>query len=197
MQGDAEIGADVGLILLAAGQSSRFRGRKLDAELGGRAVIDWAIEAAEAAGFSRKFIVVREDEKSRQKNQGWQQVVNPDAVQGISTSIKAGVAAAKECKQVVIILADMPRVTANHLVRLADYGGVVFTHYADGRRGCPAAFPHSAFPTLLTLQGDRGAASLDFADASAITPDKVGMLVDIDTRSDLALACAQVATNER
>lgn len=187
------IDADVGLVLLAAGQSSRFEGPKLEAELGGRAIVDWAIEAAETAGFSRKFMVVREDETPRQERPGWQHVVNPDADEGLPTSIKAGISAAEECERVVIILADMPQVTADHLVRLVDHGGVVFTRYPDGHSGCPAAFPKRAFPSLLSLQGDRGAVSLSFPNTSSIAPYDAGMLMDIDTRSDLAQARARLA----
>lgn len=178
------IDAKTGLILLAAGRASRFGGEKLAARFNGRPLVQWAIGAAEQAGFARKALVVRE-RASIAAPEGWQTIVNPDADQGQSTSIKVGVQALRDCERIVVTLGDMPFVPADHLQRLAAARGPVFTRYPGGRRGCPAAFPASAYGALLALDGDRGAASLCLADASEIQPHDPDMLADIDTAADI------------
>ncbi len=174
----------MGLILLAAGRASRFGGEKLLARFKGRPLVQWAIDAAEEAGFARKALVVRET-ASIMAPKGWQTIANPDADEGQSTSIKAGVQALRNCERIVVMLGDMPFMTADHLQRLAAAKGTVFTRYPDGRRGCPAAFPASTYGALLTLRGDRGAASLGLSDASDIAPHDPQILADIDTAADI------------
>ena len=178
----------VGLILLAAGKASRFGGDKMRASLAGRPLLSWAMEACGESGIARKVLVVRED-GALDPPKGWQVVVNTRAEEGQSTSIRAGVDALRTCSRIVIALGDMPFVTAAHLTRLAEGRGSVFTRYPDGRRGCPAAFPPETYGALMSITGDKGAASLDLPGAQGIAPADGGpgrMLADIDTAADLA-----------
>lgn len=85
----------------------------------------------------------------------------------------------------MIMLADMPLVSRSDLDRLIAAQGVGFTRYPDGSAGCPAIFPRSVFPLLETLDGDRGARSLNLADAELIAPSQKRQLTDIDEFSDL------------
>ena len=176
---------EVGLILLAAGQALRFGGGKLVAPFRGRALWEWAAVAAETAGFTRRYLVVAPD-LPLGRRKGWELVVNPRAVEGMGTSIAAGVAAAHSCRRIVIALADMPLIEPAHLQRLAEAQGSVFTRYPDGRSGSPAAFSSDVFDRLETLDGDRGARSLDLGEVQTIAPDQPINLTDVDTRGDLA-----------
>lgn len=190
------IDRSVGLILLASGQSSRFEGNKLTTELEGRPLAEWAMDTAEEAGFTRKILVTRRDCLLPRKYRNWNVVVNDNAADGLSASIRAGVSAAEDCKRVVITLADMPFVSASHLVRLANAAAPAFTRYPDGRKGCPAAFPSQAFPALLALDGDRGAASIVFPDEQVFDAGNSCSLADVDTRADLRNAVAWISTDE-
>ena len=175
------------VVLLAAGRSERFGGDKLTADLRGRPLWEWAARAAEEAGFSNRFVVVGPDYRLAER-QGWTPVVNRRAHEGMGTSIAAGVLAASGCQRVVIMLADMPFVEPAHLLRLAQGETAMFTRYDDGRHGCPAAFPRSAFAALATLEGDQGARRLTSLsrDAGSLRPGHQAMLVDLDTREDFA-----------
>ena len=185
---------DVALVLLAAGRASRFGGGKLLAPLDGKPLVEWAMEAADAAGFARKIVVCRPDDGIVERK-GWTRQDNPDADLGLSTSIRCGVEAAEHASRIVITLADMPFVDPGHLRQLGNGSGVEFTAYPDGRRGCPAAFPPSEYPALRALEGDRGAASLDVPDARLIAPSDPATLRDIDTPHDLA-AASQASARE-
>lgn len=180
-------GADPGaaLILLAAGKSSRFGSDKFAARLDGKPLWRWAVSAANRAGFTRKFLVVRPGRCGLDPGEDWTIVVNRDADLGLSRSIRAGVLAAAGCPRIVLALADMPFVTAGHLAAVAASSDVIFTRYPDGRNGCPAAFPSNAYPALLALSGDRGAASIRFPGSRTMAPDDPAILRDIDTVSDL------------
>ena len=171
-------------VLLAAGRGERFGGGKLTSDMWGRPLWEWAAEAAEAIDFAERILVVAPESDLRARP-GWMKVENSDASTGMGSSIAAGVAAVSACEQVVIMLADMPFVTPDHLARLASAGGPAFSSYDGGMPGCPAAFPKSAFAQLRGLTGEQGARSLELGEISLISPSDGRELADIDTVRDL------------
>lgn len=183
--------------LLAAGSSTRFGDSgKLDAVLGHKPLWRWAAEAAVAAGFMTRMLIVSSDLKGSASavSEGWSIAVNPDPAAGISGSIKLACAQAAACKRLVIALADMPFVESDHLRILALGNGVSFTRYPSGRDGVPAAFPRTTFAVLRTLQGDRGAASHPWdLNISSIKPRSPDSLIDVDTPEQLERAGAILA----
>ena len=176
---------DVALILLAAGKSSRFGGRKLTASLDGKPVWEWSASAAERAGFVARYLVVGPDWPGEPRAE-WTTVLNANAASGIGASIAAGVEAASSSKRIVIALADMPLMQPNHLRRLGESRGNVFTRQRGGAAGTPAAFDRSAYSALRSLNGDRGASSLALDYTEIVAPEDERILSDIDTRADLA-----------
>lgn len=173
-----------GVVLLAAGQAKRFGGGKLMAEFHGRPLWKRAAETAEATDFSERLLVIGPNSPIRARPD-WRLVDNPVAGQGIGTSIAAGVRSLTDCDRVIIMLADMPLVSRTHLGRLFLKQGVAFTRFPHGSAGCPAIFPRSVFPLLDTLNGDRGARSLNLGDAELIAPPHEGQLADVDEVCDL------------
>lgn len=172
------------MVLLAAGQAKRFGGGKLMAEFRGQPLWERAARTAEVIEFSERVVVIEPDSPIGSRL-GWVRVENQFAEQGMGTSIVAGVRALTDCDRMMIMLADMPLVSRSHLDRLIAAQGVGFTRYPDGSAGCPAIFPRSVFPLLETLDGDRGARSLNLADAELIAPSQKRQLTDIDEFSDL------------
>ncbi|WP_095012519.1 nucleotidyltransferase family protein [Tsuneonella mangrovi] len=177
----------VAIAVLAGGAGTRFGGKKLDALLCGKPLGRWATDAAEAAGFSMRLLVVPPDRPAFSATlNGWTITENPDADLGIGTSIHAAVAAAEGCDRLVIALADMPLVEPDHLVRLATMEGAAFTLHADGKPGVPAAFPAAEFALLRSLPPARGAATLaSRVAAAALAPPSVDSLRDVDSPDDL------------
>ena len=174
----------ISLVLLAAGRGRRFGGDKLAIELDGRPLWKWSAQAAEEAGFQTRYLVVGAHSSVGPRS-GWQRVLSPDADRGMGASIAAGVAAAEACLRVVIALADMPYVEARHLRLLGEGAGAIFTRQADGSAGAPAAFDRVSFAQLRSLDGGRGARSLQIPGASIVEPNGPDMLLDIDTPGDL------------
>ena len=85
---------------------------------------------------------------------------NPDAEEGMASSVRVGVSLAGRDARLLITLCDQPLVTADHLRALiAIDAPIVATGYA-GIAGVPAIFAPEFAPELLALRGDRGARSI-------------------------------------
>jgi molybdenum cofactor cytidylyltransferase len=156
-------------LLLASGASRRFGSNKLVALLGERAVVRWSAEALADVVDDCWVVVPTESAEVRATLHGLHVhlVENPDAREGIASSIRAGVSALPaDVEAVVITLGDQPsidrevirRVVAAWLARARQTSAVV-AEYDDGR-GHPALFGATLFPALLALDGDRGAREL-------------------------------------
>lgn len=176
------------IAILASGQSSRFGGSKLDAELKGRPLGDWVIRSAEQAGFTRQMIVVGPTAPCFVDGlTAWEIVTNTNAADGMGTSIAAAAKAVSGSSRLVIALADMPLISARHLRELRATDAITFTSYPDGKPGAPAAFPPRCFERLGTLSGDHGAASIGWEEATErLLPPADSKLDDVDTLASLA-----------
>ncbi len=181
----------IAFALLAAGSSKRFGGDKLTADLAGKPVWRRAADAAEAAGFATRFLIVSgaASEALHTSTMGWTVAINREADSGISSSIRLAAALAANCSRLVIGLADMPCVGAAHLRQLAQADGIAFTRYPHGNDGVPAAFPRAALGRLQCVTGDSGAAALRWeGDRRSFEPASPIELLDLDTPEDLARA---------
>ena len=91
-------------------------------------------------------------------------VHNPEHAQGMSTSLKCGIAALPENSDgALVLLGDMPRISAAHLDALIDAFAegehiIVPTH--AGQRGNPVLWPRRFFAEFQPIDGDQGARGL-------------------------------------
>jgi molybdenum cofactor cytidylyltransferase len=131
-------------------------------------------------------------------------VHNPDFAEGMSTSLRAGLAALPgKVDGALICLADMPLVTPAVLDRLIaafnpDEGRAICVPTWNGKRGNPVLWDRRFFAEMANLAGDVGAKHLigEHADlvAEVAMPDGA-VLTDIDTPEALA-ALRQAGTKE-
>src|ERR1700744_5952267 len=93
----------VASIVLAAGFSRRLGAAKQMARLGGRTLLERAVTTALEAGLRPVFVVIREEQKtavcvanldSSRIESAVVTVVNPEAAEGVASSVRAGVRAA-------------------------------------------------------------------------------------------------------
>jgi molybdenum cofactor cytidylyltransferase len=188
----------VAAIILAAGKSSRMGGpNKLVAELGGKKLVRIVAEQA-LASKARPVIVVtghqRAEVEAALTGLDVTFVPNDKFADGLSTSVKAGIAAVpKEIDGAVVCLGDMPLVDAALIDRLIasfapDRGSLIALPVSDGRRGNPVLWSRRFFDELLTLEGDVGARALleRHSELVAEVPvDGSGAFLDIDTPETL------------
>lgn len=175
--------------LLAAGKGERFGGGKLTADLVGKPLWRWAADSAISAGMRELHLVTNDARITREATSGgWIVHPNQAADEGVASSIRIAACAAASSRRLVIALADMPFIEPEHLRRLASGKGVAFTSQLDGRAGVPAAFPSEAYPQLLELAGNRGAAGVLWPDSRCLNPASPDSLLDVDTDADLECA---------
>ncbi|HMA51477.1 MAG TPA: nucleotidyltransferase family protein [Magnetospirillaceae bacterium] len=119
------------------------------------------------------------------------QAINPDAAQGMGTSLAKGAAwligEGADCA--VIGLADMPWIRPETIAAVTEEGlrtGRAVAPSFEGTPGFPRAVPASLFPDLLKLTGDRGAAAIiDWRLAVWLDCADPGILRDIDEPQDI------------
>ena len=82
-------------------------------------------------------------------------VINETPEEGMASSIRSGVAACDD--DVMIMLCDQPRVTADHLRALIAANAPIAATAYSGTLGVPAYFAREFREELLALRGDHGA----------------------------------------
>ncbi|WP_054970074.1 nucleotidyltransferase family protein [Alicyclobacillus ferrooxydans] len=160
-------------VVLAAGSSSRMGQQKLVLPLeDGEPLIRRVMETASGAHFSARIVVVSSDDESVRevtRHPLWQQVLNLNAKEGMSTSLRAGVTAAEAtgADAVVILLGDQPGVTVHHVQAVVegyqrDRALIVQASY-QGEPSHPILFDRALFGELMQVTGDEGGRSVVWA----------------------------------
>jgi molybdenum cofactor cytidylyltransferase len=189
---------DIAAIVLAAGRSTRMGANKLVAELAGKPMVRHVVEAA-LASRARPVLVVagHEAESVRAALAGLQVTLvdNPGYAAGLSTSLKAGIRALPEdCGGALVLLGDMPRITAAHIDRLiaafaARDNRAIIVPAHEGRRGNPILWPRAHFREIMQLEGDAGAKKLlglHASDVHEVDLATDAIFLDVDTPEALA-----------
>jgi molybdenum cofactor cytidylyltransferase len=189
----SQMAPKIAAIVLAAGRSTRMGSNKLLAEFRGKPMVRHTVETVLASG-ARPVIVVtgHQGNDVRAALQGLDVTFaeNPDYAKGLSTSLKAGLAALSgDVSGAVISLGDMPLVRPMTIDRLiAAYNPVenrtIIVPVHGGERGNPVLWGAKHFPEMMKLSGDRGARLLmeQFAeDVVEIAERSDAVLADIDT----------------
>ena len=194
LRSDAE---KFGIILLAAGSSSRMGRPKQLLPYQGNSLLQRSIDVAMATKVQHIVLVLGANADTIQKHisvDGPLVVVNDKWQEGIASSIRLGIttisAIDKAITGVLIMLCDQPLLTHHVLLKLlathqATNKMIVASSYGD-TVGTPAYFHRLLFPYLLLLQGDTGARSLVdlHTENLAIVPFPGGA-IDIDTEDDI------------
>jgi len=181
-------------VVLAAGESSRFGSPKQLASHRGESLARIAVLAAESACDQRTVLVTGHEWKKVIAACAPQRgffVVNPHFRDGMSSSLRSGVSAIRDIAgAVLLMLADQPLVTGDHLGRLIDaWGGsadrIVASSFAE-TLGPPVIFPSAYFEALCSLEGDRGARPVIESNADTVVRVALGeAAIDIDRPEDL------------
>jgi molybdenum cofactor cytidylyltransferase len=186
----------VGLVILAAGGSSRLGRPKQLVEYRGRSLLRHVAEVA-VGSVCRPIVVVLGAQASplEAELRGLPVHVaeNREWARGMATSLRRGLetleAIEGEVGAVVILLCDQPLVSAQTINALVDAWGtagkrIIASEYA-GVVGVPALFDRGLLPELLALDGEEGARRVIARHADEVhrVPFPDGGM-DIDTPQD-------------
>src|SRR4051794_31886796 len=191
-------GPRIAALLLAAGQSSRMGSNKLLAEVDGRPMVARVAQRL-LSSHARPIVAVLGNEAARVDaalgKLPVERVRNPAFAEGLSSSLKTGLAALPpDIDGVLVCLGDMPLVAGRDLDRLISAfnpleGRTIVVPIRRGKRGNPVLWAKRFIPEMAELAGDVGAKHLigEHAELVAeIEMDSDGVLVDIDTPDALA-----------
>ena len=187
---------NTGIIILAAGSSSRFGNTKQLAQFKGKTLLKHTIEEATEAGAQPVVVVTgaNADEVSKEiQNEKVEIVFNKNWEQGMASGIVVGLKNAiilnKELEKVIITVCDQPFVSSSLFQQLFQGQNesakhIVASAYAN-TIGTPALFTIKYFDALMGLTGDQGAKGLlkKYSDDLA-TVDFPDGYIDIDTQED-------------
>jgi len=117
---------------------------------------------------------------------------NPKFSEGMSESLKLGLGKVEGAEAAIIALGDQPFVqpgTIDEMIKAYERtkARIVIPTYR-GTRGNPVLFDRSVFPQIKGIRGDVGAKSVvqrNAADVLEVEVHDIGVLMDIDTASDL------------
>ncbi|HZQ40335.1 MAG TPA: nucleotidyltransferase family protein, partial [Rhizomicrobium sp.] len=180
-------------IVLAAGTASRMGRNKLVLPVHGKPMVAHAVDAAAAAGLDPVILVTGHEAAAVRRAVGKTTVTfvqNDHFAHGLSTSLRAGIAAVPpECDGTVVLLGDMPRVTApliEKVVKAFDPADdrTICVATAEGERGHPVLWGRQFFPELQALDGDAGARAVMSRYPHLVCEVEAGdraPLADIDT----------------
>jgi molybdenum cofactor cytidylyltransferase len=188
-------GASAGVIL-AAGASRRMGEPKQLLEVGGRPLLEAVVAAACASQLDEVVVVLgaRAEEIRAAVDLGRARVVvNPDYEQGLSASLRAGIASlGADVSRALVILGDQPDVNASLLDRLLDLqeasGLPAAALSFEGLLHPPMVLARGMWSGLEALGGDVGLRAVVRANpelVAALPAERPGgHPVDIDTPED-------------
>jgi molybdenum cofactor cytidylyltransferase len=186
--------------ILAAGRSSRMHGpNKLLAEFCGVPLVRRVAEAVTASRTDATHVVLghqRDRIVAALDGLDLTFIENPDYADGLSTSLKAAERALPpEVNGLLVVLGDMPGVTANAIDAMLDAfarsGGQAIIRATDaGKRGNPVLLPRALFTEIERIEGDTGARHLVEGAALPVVDVELGAAasLDLDTQDAVRLA---------
>jgi len=186
----------IGLVLLAAGLSTRFGEEdKLLADYKGRPLLAYPARLFEAD--PRFFRIAITDPNTQDKTtllraHKWKVIENSHPEKGQGSSLSTAIKHLQKTPNIetaIIILADMPNITENYLEQLIGNltdSAIVVTSKYNKTTLPPVLLRRSTFKSLSKLDGDQGAKQFLKSVTQKITIDlPADMANDIDTITDI------------
>lgn len=191
---------DIGGIVLAGGSGARFGGPKQIAELGGRPLLEYAVEAATSA-LDRVVVVLGARAaavRERVRLGGAEVLVCEEWEAGMAATLRTGIRALGEVDAAVVTLGDQPLVGAAAIDRVVAErrpGTLAVRASYGGAPGHPVVLERELFPRLLELSGDAGARQiLGSVPVRDVPCEDIADPADVDSPEDLRRIAARLGT---
>jgi CTP:molybdopterin cytidylyltransferase MocA len=172
-------------LILAAGAGTRYGGPKSSALFRGQPFLDHVVTLARAAGLDPIHAVVP---PATTPVAGVRAVVNARPGDGLSRSLRLGLASLPAKTDALILLVDQPTMSHRNIEAVLAFDGArpIRAAEAEGRLGPPVLLRHTHFGLADGLTGDTGLRSLFAAHPELVDRVPVaGHPPDVDTAADL------------
>lgn len=182
------------LVILAAGESKRFEGVKQLADVGGKPMLQVAMDHCAQVGSADIFVVLGAHSSDIRKgvdlakvnvveSRSWDEGIG-STISEITTYLQPNYAG------ILFMAGDQPMVTADTLKPMIEcWQGetdLICCASYDATLGIPAIFPARLFPELIDLRGDNGAKQVLLAQREKLRQFEMPLAaIDIDKPSDI------------
>ena len=187
---------EIQILILAAGKGHRMGSTKQLLPYLNHTLLGNVISVANSLALGKPLVLLGYQADEIKSSLGQVQAdfaVNSNWKKGmgntLATAVKNASANNRNLKAVLVLLADQPRISKAHLIRLIHIYRqkkypIIATEYAHGG-GVPAIFDKSIFPDLLNLEGDQGARQIirNHTEVGLLASDDEEVW-DIDTPDD-------------
>lgn len=186
----------IGIILLAAGSSSRMGQSKQLLEIGGEQLLLKSTQVALQSIAEKVIVVLGANESAHRKvieQLPCEIIVNEDWQLGMGSSLKKGLAEllliAPKLEAVLVMVCDQPLLTSEHLNQIIKKFKLaksqIVASYYSGSAGVPALFDKSLFEKLLNAEDQAGAKKILIQHKEVVqTIDFAQGAIDLDTPED-------------
>jgi len=170
-------------LVLAAGEGRRFGGPKQLARIGGRPLVEHALDAV--GDLDRVVVVLgarAEEIRARADLRGAEVVVCEDWAEGMGASLRRGLAALAGADEVAVVLADQPFITRAVVARVRAAAGDAARATYGGAPGHPVVLRAALLARAGELRGDAGFRGFPMTEVECAD---LADPRDIDTQDDL------------
>lgn len=185
--GDAMNPAPTDGVLLAGGCSCRAGVFKMEAQVGGKPLLLWGLEAM-AAACGRVIVVAGSGAEKVEKlvagRPGVELVFNENFAAGMLSSVQAGVRRVRSAR-FFLMPGDMPLVRTAVFLKLLESAEDIVVPTCDGRRGHPVLLASALIPGIMAepLASNLGA-FLRRHESTVVETGDAGVLADLDLSGD-------------
>lgn len=185
---------EFGIIILAAGDSSRMGQSKQLLKVGNQTLLQKSVQTALHSGIEKIVVVLGSNDKAHLENikdLPVKIVINENWKTGMGSSIKSGLKSLidSHLDGVIIMVCDQPFVTSDHIKSLIathrkKHKPLVAAHYAN-TFGVPALFTKKYLDQLLALGDNEGAKKIIMTHEKELgVLDLPEAAIDLDTVED-------------
>ena len=186
----------IGIILLAAGSSSRMGQSKQLLKIEGEQLLLKSTKLALASMANKVIVVLGANESAHRKvieQLPIEIITNKDWQRGMGSSLKKGMKEllliAPKMEAVLVMVCDQPLLTAEHLNQIIKKFELtkspIVASYYSGSAGVPALFYKSLFEKLLNVDDQSGAKKIILQHKEVVqTIDFPQGSIDLDTPED-------------
>jgi len=188
---------NIAIVVLAAGKSSRMNSIKQLEKIDNKTLLELTLDKVKSLFSENIFCVLGANVdkiKSETNTKNIEFIMNESFENGLSSSIVSSINYFKSKKLhfdgIFFLLADQPAIEISYLEAMhhlfqKNENVIIASNYGN-KLGVPVIFPKIHFPSLLLIEGDKGAKEfINKRKCEIICPKQITNLFDIDTKEDL------------